>query len=266
MKILKKVMSVMAAGMMSVMLSFGAMAAFGEVVYKELPVKVAVNVDAGSFSGETFTVKLSSRDGAPMPDDGVYEKAVTLSADKLSETVKYGSIHYTAAGTYVYDVTISRAGTDSYLTLSSSDALVLHVEVENSGEVQTWATSGTDKKQGKSELGFSYSYNCTSSGRTTTGGGSGSGGGGGTTEWHSVTPQGSEDSGQVLGASRGPVGEIIEAVAESPVGQVLGATRKAVQTGDSSMMVIMGLGFVACAAVLIAWERRIFHKEKSETN
>ena len=36
-----------------------------------------------------------------------------------------------------------------------------------------------------------------------------------------------EDQG--LGANRGPVGEIIEAVAESPVGQVLGATRKAEQ-------------------------------------
>ena len=242
MKILKKVMSVMAAGMMSAMLAFGAMAANGEVVYQALPVKVAVNVEAGTFSGETFTVKLSSRDGAPMPDDGVYEKQVTLSADKLSETVKYGNIHYTATGSYTYDVTISRAGTDAYLTLSGSDALVLHVEVEGNGEVQTWATAGSDKKQGKSELGFSYSYSRTSGGRTT-GGGSGSGGGGGTTTWHSVTPQGSEESGQVLGA-----------------------TRKAVQTGDSSMMVIMGLGFVACVAALVAWERRIFHKEKSETN
>ncbi len=57
----------------------------------------------------------------------------------------------------------------------------------------------------------------------------------------------------MLGASRGPVGEIIDAVADSPVGQVLGATRKAVQTGDSSMMLVMGLGFVACGAAMFAW-------------
>ena len=63
-----------------------------------------------------------------------------------------------------------------------------------------------------------------------------------------MTPQGS-----VLGASRGPVGEIIDAVADSPVGQVLGATRKAVQTGDSSMMLVMGLGFVACIAAFGGW-------------
>ena len=52
------------------------------------------------------------------------------------------------------------------------------------------------------------------------------------------------------------MGEIIEAVAESPVGQVLGVTRKAVQTGDISRMVIMGLGFVACVVVLKSrgWE------------
>ena len=64
---------------------------------------------------------------------------------------------------------------------------------------------------------------------------------------------GSTESGSVLGASRGPIGDIIEAVAESPVGQVLGATRKAVQTGDSSTMLGMGFGFLACLAVLGCW-------------
>ena len=158
----------------------------------------------------------------------------------------------------MYNVSISRAGTDSYLTNSGDSTLVLHAVVNENGQVQLYAVKAdSSTAKAKEDLAFNFVYN--KSGRTSGGGGSGSGGGGGTTNWHSVTPQGSEDSGQVLGASRGPVGEIIEAVAESPVGQVLGATRKAVQTGDSSMMVIMGLGFVA-------WEWRIFHKEKSETN
>ena len=111
------------------------------------------------------------------------------------------------------------------------------------------AQKGSDTANKVDAIVFGNSYTKKSSGNG--GGGShsgGGGGGGGTTSWHSVTPQG-----EVLGASRGPVGEIIDAVADSPVGQVLGATRKAVQTGDSSMMLVMGLGFAACGAAMFAW-------------
>ena len=99
------------------------------------------------------------------------------------------------------------------------------------------------------------------------GGGSHSGGGGGgTINWHSVTPSGSTETNEVLGASRGPVGELIDTVTDSPIEQVLGATRKAVQTGDSSMMLIVGLGFMACVAAFSAWEWRIFRKKRSEAD
>ena len=157
-------------------------------------------------------------------------------------------------------------------SLYSFDSTVYTIRayVKNDGNgglfTEITAQKGSDTSNKVDAIVFGNTYTKTSTGGRTTGGGSGSGGGGGTTTWHSVTPQGSEESGQVLGANRGPVGEIIEAVAEGPVGQVLGATRKAVQTGDSSMMVIMGLGFVACVAAFVAWEWRIFHKEKSETN
>ena len=255
MKILKGVFNVMAAGMMSMMMAFSSLAA-GEVIYT-MPVKVAVSVESGTFSGETFTVKLEATNGAPASAGGM-EKSLTLTSDKLSSNVEFTDLHFSAPGEYVYNVSISRAGTDSCLTNSGDSTLVLHAVVNENGQVQLYAVKAdSSTAKAKEDLAFNFVYN--KSGRTSGGGGgSGSGGGGGTTNWHSVTPQGADESGQVLGANRGLVGEIIEAVAESPVGQVLGATRKAVQTGDSSMMVIMGLGFVACVAALVAWEWRFF--------
>ncbi len=136
------------------------------------------------------------------------------------------------------------------LTFSKPGVYTIRAYVKNTDSglfTEITAQKGSDTANKVDAVVFSNSYTKKSSGG---GGGShsGGGGGGGSTSWHSVTPQGS-----VLGASRGPVGEIIDAVADSPVGQVLGATRKAVQTGDSSMMLVMGLGFVACGAVLGGW-------------
>ncbi len=244
MKILKRVFNVMAAGMMSMMMAFSSLAA-GEVIYT-LPVKVAVSVESGTFSGETFTVKLEATNGAPTSAGGM-EKTLTLNGDSLSGKVEFSDLHFSAPGEYVYNVSVSRAGSDSYLKLSGDSTLALHAVVNENGQVQLYAVKAdSSTAKAKEDLAFNYVYK-----RTTSGGGGG--GGGGTTDWHSVTPNGSTETGTVLGASRGPVGEIIDAVADSPVGQVLGATRKAVQTGDSSMMLVMGLGFVACGAAMFAW-------------
>ena len=244
MKILKRVFNVMAAGMMSMMMAFSSLAA-GEVIYT-LPVKVAVSVESGTFSGETFTVKLEATNGAPASAGGM-EKTLSLNSDNLSGKVEFSDLHFSAPGEYVYNVSVSRAGSDSYLKLSGDSTLALHAVVNENGQVQLYAVKAdSSTAKAKEDLAFNYVYK-----RTTSGGGGG--GGGGTTNWHSVTPNGSTETGTVLGASRGPVGEIIDAVADSPVGQVLGATRKAVQTGDSSMMAVMGLGFAACGAAMFAW-------------
>ena len=244
MKILKRVFNVMAAGMMSMMMAFSSLAA-GEVIYT-LPVKVAVSVESGTFSGETFTVKLEATNGAPASAGGM-EKTLTLNSDNRSGKVEFSDLHFSAPGEYVYNVSVSRAGSDSYLKLSGDSTLALHAVVNENGQVQLYAVKAdSSTAKAKEDLAFNYVYK-----RTTSGGGGG--GGGGTTNWHSVTPNGSTETGTVLGASRGPVGEIIDAVADSPVGQVLGATRKAVQTGDSSMMLVMGLGFAACGAAMFAW-------------
>ena len=122
MKILKRVFNVMAAGMMSMMMAFSSLAA-GEVIYT-MPVKVAVSVESGTFSGETFTVKLEATNGAPASAGGM-EKTVTLTSDKLSSNVEFTDLHFSAPGEYVYNVSISRAGTDSYLTNSGDSTLVM---------------------------------------------------------------------------------------------------------------------------------------------
>ena len=263
MKILKRVMSVMAAGIMSAMLAFGSMAAESQLDFSEL--KATVSVTGASFSDETFGLVLKSINDAPMPSgstDGAksYQTGV-LNSQNRSETVSLGSISYTQPGIYEYNLT-ETAGSTSRMTY---DSTVYHIFVkvvnENTGlKVEVMWASKNDSSEKQDTISFENTKSSSSGGSS---GGSGSGGGGGTTEWHSVTPQGADESGQVLGANRGPVGEIIEAVAESPVGQVLGATRKAVQTGDSSMMVIMGLGFVACAAVLGGW-LMAYKKRKAE--
>lgn len=253
MKILKRVFNVMAAGMMSMMMAFSSLAA-GEVIYT-LPVKVAVSVESGTFSGETFTVKLEAQNGAPTSAGGM-EKTLTLNKDSLSGKVEFTDLHFSAPGEYVYNVSVSRAGSDSYLKLSGDSTLAVHAVVNENGQVQLYAVKAdSSTAKAKEDLAFNYVY------KRTSGGHGGGGGGGDNSSWHSVTPNGgTTEPGEVLGANRGPVGELIDTVVESPIGQVLGATRKAVQTGDSSMMAVMGLGFVACAAVLggwcIAWKKR----------
>ena len=254
MKILKKIVSIAAAGMMSVMLAFSAMAAESQLDFSEL--KATVSVTGASFSDETFGLVLQSVDGAPMPagsTDGTksYQTGV-LNSQNRSETVSLGSIAYTQPGIYKYNLT-ETAGSTTRMTY---DSTVYHIFVKvvngdtDGLKLESMWVSKNDSGEKLSAISFENTKSAGSSG--------GGGGGGGSNTYHSVTPNGStgtttSEGGQVLGANRGPVGELIEAVAESPVGQVLGATRKAVQTGDSSTMMGMGLGFLACLAVLGCW-------------
>ena len=46
----------------------------------------------------------------------------------------------------------------------------------------------------------------------------------------------------------------------SPVGEVLGAARGAVQTGDNSFMMVSALCFLAAIAVLAGWTRAFIRR------
>ncbi len=255
MKIRKKLMSVMACALMSVMMVFSAVAATGDYQLDFNQLKATVTVSGSSFTDESFGLVLRSVDDAPMPsgaENGVktYSTGV-LNSDKRSETVEFGSIRYTAPGVYQYTLT-QNAGSTSRMSYDGT-TYHIYVKVYNEDDKQglrleaMWV-SKNDSSEKLSAITFE---NTKTSG---SGGGSHSGGGGGTSnDWHSVTPKSDTAQGEVLGASRGPVGELIDAVADSPVGQVLGATRKAVQTGDTSMMAVMACGFAACVIALGGW-------------
>ncbi len=179
--------------------------------------------------------------------DGNRWSDISFSLSGTAE--KSWKLTFSKPGVYTFQLQQSLSDAEkSANSLYSFDGTVYTIRayVKNDGKggffTEITAQKGSDTANKVDAVVFSNSYTRKSSG------GSSGGGGGGSTSWHSVTPQGS-----VLGASRGPVGEIIDAVADSPVGQVLGATRKAVQTGDSSMMLVMGLGFVACGAAMFAW-------------
>ena len=263
MKIQKKLMSVMATVLMSIMMVFSAVAATGDYRLDFNDLKATVSVTGSSFTDESFGLVLKSVDNAPMPsgaENGMktYSTGV-LNSDKRSETIEFGSIVYEAPGVYEYTLT-QNAGSTANMGYDGT-TYHIHVKVYNKDDasglkLEAMWVSKNDSSEKLDSISFE---NVKSSGSTsggTSGGGSGSGGGGGVTEWHSVNPSGgtgSTESGSVLGASRGPIGDIIEAIAESPVGQVLGATRKAVQTGDTSMMAVMGCGFLACLAVFVLW-------------
>ncbi len=126
-------------------------------------------------------------------------------------------------------------------------------------EITAQKGSDTSNKVDAVVFGNTYTKTSTDGGSDSKKHSGGGGGGGGTTSWHSVTPNGTTETPAVLGVDR-PVGELIDTIADSPVGQFLGATRKAVQTGDTSMMMIMGLGFAACIAAFggwcFAWKKR----------
>ena len=180
--------------------------------------------------------------------DGERWSDISFSLSGTAE--KSWKLAFSKPGVYTFQLKQSLSDAEkSANSLYSFDSTVYTIRayVKNDGKggffTEITAQKGSDTANKVDAIVFGNSYT-----RKSSGGSSSGGGGGGSTSWHSVTPQG-----EVLGASRGPVGEIIDAVADSPVGQVLGATRKAVQTGDSSMMLVMGLGFAACGAAMFAW-------------
>lgn len=260
MKIQKKLMSVMATVLMSIMMVFSAVAATEDYRLDFNQLKATVTVTGSSFTDESFGLVLRSVDNAPMPSgaqNGVKTYSTgALNSSKRSETVEFGSITYEAPGVYQYTLT-QNAGSTSRMTYDST-TYHIYVKVYNTEDrtglrLEAMWVSKNDSTEKLDSITFENKKSSTS-------GGGGGGGGGDNSSWHSVTPRSDTKTGQVLGESRGPVGELIDTIAESPVGQVLGATRKAVQTGDTSMMAVMGCGFLACMAVLgywcMAWKKR----------
>lgn len=243
MKILKRVMNVIAAVMMCMMMAFSSLAA-DEVVYT-LPVKVDVTVESGIFSGETFTVKLESVSGTTAWST---EKTLTLDKDHLRGQVSFEGLRFSAPGEHVYNVSIRRTGGSVNLKCSGDTTLSVHAVVSADGQVQLYAVKADSSTQtAKEDLAFHYVYRRSSSGNSGTGGSGSHPGilpGGSETTASSET----EESGQVLGVDRTK-----EAPESDEDGTVKGVGRRKPQTGDESKLLLFGVGFIGALTILLIW-------------
>lgn len=304
MKIRKKIMSIMAAVVMSIMMVFSAVAATGDGQLDFNQLKATVTVTGSNFTDESFGLVLKSVDNAPMPsgaENGLKTYSTgALNTNNRSETIAFGSIIYETPGVYQYTLT-QNAGSTSRMSYDST-TYHIYVKVYNTDDksglrLEAMWVSKNDSTEKLDSIVFENTKSSSSGGSS--GGGSG-GGGSGKSDWHSVDPTDSvkpsesvnqtdnanptdsanqtdnangtnngnpadretDEAGNVLGGRRDAFGRLID----GPEGQTLGAKKKkGVQTDDNSMMAVMGCGFLACAAAMFVWERRIFHKEKSGT-
>lgn len=198
--------------------------------------------------GETFTFTMTPSAGAPMPEGTAAGavKTVTVGAGG----VEFGTIKFDAVGG-PYTYTFSEVSGDIKEYTYDTSVYVMTVNVVRTAEDELAVQSTITKNNAvveKAEFDNVYKAPQETKPHGHTGGG---GGGSGTTGYHAVTPQGNTPTptpttpGEVLGAIR-------DAVEDSPIAKVLGASRN-VKTGDSSNMLLYGAGIVLAAIMLILW-------------
>ena len=210
-------------------------------------------------SDEKFEFVMAPSADAPMPEGTAAGTPKTVTAG--AGGVEFGEISYTTVGgPYVYTFT-EKAGSSSRWTYDNS-VYTMTVNVIRNAEDKLEAQKTITKNGAEvSTVEFKNSYRKSSSGG---GGGSSSGGGpggnpstdpNGPTGKPTVEPEG--EVGRVLGAVR-------DKLADTPVGRVLGASRRA-KTGDESSMRTYGAVFGGAVVLLAAWGVT-YKKKKRHTN
>ena len=210
-------------------------------------------------SDEKFEFVMTPSADAPMPEGTAAGTPKTATAG--AGGVEFGEISYTTVGgPYVYTFT-EKAGSSSRWTYDDS-VYTMTVNVIRNAEDKLEAQKTITKNGAEvSTVEFKNSYRKSSSGG---GGGSSSGGGpggnpstdpNGPTGKPTVEPEG--EVGRVLGAVR-------DKLADTPVGRVLGASRRA-KTGDESSMRTYGVVFCGGFVLLAAWGVT-YKKKKRRTN
>ncbi len=210
-------------------------------------------------SDEKFEFVMTPSADAPMPEGTAAGTPKTVTAG--AGGVEFGEISYTTVGgPYVYTFT-EKAGSSSRWTYDNS-VYTMTVNVIRNAEDKLEAQKTITKNGAEvSTVEFKNSYRKSSSGG---GGGSSSGGGpggnpstdpNGPTGKPTVEPEG--EVGRVLGAVR-------DKLADTPVGRVLGASRRA-KTGDESSMRTYGAVFGGAVVLLAAWGVT-YKKKKRHTN
>ena len=210
-------------------------------------------------SDEKFEFVMTPSADAPMPEGTAAGTPKTATAG--AGGVEFGEISYsTVGGPYVYTFS-EKAGSSSRWTYDNSVYTMTVNVIRNADDKLEAQKTITKNGAEVSTVEFKNSYRKSSSGG---GGGSSSGGGpggnpstdpNGPTGKPTVEPEG--EVGRVLGAVR-------DKLADTPVGRVLGASRRA-KTGDESSMRTYGAVFGGAVVLLAAWGVT-YKKKKRHTN
>lgn len=212
------------------------------------PVRKVITDQYGNSitSDEKFEFVMTPSADAPMPEGTAAGTPKTVTAG--AGAIEFGEISYTTVGgPYVYTFT-EKAGSNARWTYDDS-VYTMTVNVIRNAEDKLEAQKTITKNGAEvSIVEFKNSY------RKSSGGGGGSSSGGGPKGDPSTDPNG--PTGQPTVEPEGEVGRVLGAVrdklADTPVGRVLGASRRA-KTGDESSMRTYGAVFGGAVVLLAAW-------------
>ena len=224
------------------------------------PVRKVITDQYGNSitSDEKFEFVMTPSADAPMPEGTAAGTPKTVTAG--AGGIEFGEISYTTAdASYVYTFT-EKAGSNSGWTYDNS-VYTMTVKVSRNAHDELEAQKTITKNGAEvSTVEFKNSY------RKSSGGGGGSSGGGGPKGDPSTDPNG--PTGKPTVEPEGEVGRVLGAVrdklADTPVGRVLGASRRA-KTGDESSMRTYGAVFGGAVVLLAAWGVT-YKKKKRHTN
>lgn len=224
------------------------------------PVRKVITDQYGNSitSDEKFEFVMTPSADAPMPEGTAAGTPKTVTAG--AGEIEFGEISYTTVGgPYVYTFT-EKTGSNARWTYDDS-VYTMTVNVIRNAEDKLEAQKTITKNGAEvSIVEFKNSY------RKSSGGGGGSSSGGGPKGDPSTDPNG--PTGQPTVEPEGEVGRVLGAVrdklADTPVGRVLGASRRA-KTGDESSMHTYGAVFGGAVVLLAAWVVT-YKKKKRHTN
>ena len=224
------------------------------------PVRKVITDQYGNSitSDEKFEFVMTPSADAPMPAGTAAGTPKTVTAG--AGEIEFGEISYTTVGgPYVYTFT-EKAGSNARWTYDDS-VYTMTVNVIRNAEDKLEAQKTITKNGAEvSIVEFKNSY------RKSSGGGGGSSSGGGPKGDPSTDPNG--PTGKPTVEPEGEVGRVLGAVrdklADTPVGRVLGASRRA-KTGDESSMRTYGAVFGGAVVLLAAWGVT-YKKKKRHTN
>lgn len=209
-------------------------------------------------SDDKFEFVMTPSADAPMPEGTAAGTPKTATAG--AGGVEFGEISYTTeGGPYVYTFT-EKAGSSSRWTYDNS-VYTMTVKVSRNADDELEAQKTITKDGAEvSTVEFKNIYRKSSSG-----GGRGSSSGGGPGGNPSTDPNG--PTGKPTVEPEGGVGRVLGAVrdklADTPVGRVLGASRRA-KTGDESNMRTYGVVFCGAVVLLGAWG--VMKKKKKDAD